>query len=147
MAKGLYPSYTPIDCRVKKIVWNSAWSMGLYLFLVCYAVTLFHLQAVLVPRTWDGVTSLKDYFLERRAWFYSFLLFATILDFFDSYLNGGFEYVLDTGVINLTFAAATIPVFIVGLITTGIRIHNFMGTIFFGWQGLLGFGNLEILAS
>jgi hypothetical protein len=123
------------------------WSMGLYLFLICYAVTLFLLQAVLVPRTWDGVSSLKDYFLERRAWFYSFLLFATILDVFDSYLKGGFEYILDTGVINLTFAVATIPVFIVGVITTRIRIHNFMGTIFFCWQVLIGFDFLEILAT
>ena len=125
----------------------SDWTMGLYLFLICYAVTLFLLQAVLVPRTWDGVTSLKDYFLERRAWFYSILMFATILDFFDSYLKGGFEYVLDTGVINLAFVALTIPVVIVGIITTKIRIHNFMGTLFFGWQVLNGFGSLEILAS
>ena len=46
------------------------WTMGLYLFLIGYAVTLFLLQAVLVPRTWDGVTSLKEYFLERRAWYF-----------------------------------------------------------------------------
>ncbi len=123
------------------------WTMGLYLFLVCYAVTLFLLQAVLVPRTWDGVTSLKDYFLERRAWFYSFLLFATTLDFFDSYLKGGFQYILDTGVINLAFAVATVPIVIIGIISTNIRIHNFMGVLFFSWQLLLGFFNLGILRS
>ncbi len=123
------------------------WTMGLYLFLVCYAVTLFLLQAVLVPRTWDGVTSLKDYFLERRAWFYSFLLFATTLDFFDRYLKGGFQYILDTGVINLAVAVATVPIVIIGIISTNIRIHNFMGVLFFSWQLLLGFFNLGILRS
>jgi len=121
--------------------------MGLYLFLIFYAITLFLLQAVLVPRTWDGVTSLKDYFLERRAWFYSFLMFATVLDFFDTYLKGGFESILDTGAINLAFAALTIPVAIMGVITTKIRFHNFMGVLFFSWQALLGFVNLEILGT
>ena len=71
----------------------------------------------------------------------------TILDLFDSYLKGGIEYILDTGFINIAFAAATIPVVIIGIRTTKIRIHNFMGTIFFGWQVLTGFGSLEILAT
>ena len=125
----------------------SDWTIGLYLFLICYAVTLFLLQAVLVPRTWDGVTSLKDYFLERRAWFYSLLMLATTLDFFDSYLKGGFEYVFDTGVVNFAFMAATPPVVIVGIVTTKIRIHNIMGTVFFVWQVLFGFDAIKLLAS
>jgi len=123
------------------------WTMGLYLFLIGYAVILFLLQAVLIPRTWDGVTSLKDYFLERRAWFYSFLLVATIVDQFDGYFKGGLQYMSDLGVVNFAFAAVTIPVVIIGLITTKIRIHNIMGMVFCGWQILLGFGNIETLAS
>jgi hypothetical protein len=123
------------------------WTMGLYLFLICYSVTLFLLQAVLVPRTWDGVTSLKEYFLERRVWFYSFLMFVTILDQLDSYLKGGFDYILDTGFINMAFAVVTIPVVIIGIRTTKIRIHNIMATIFFSWQVLIGFGVLENLAA
>ena len=124
----------------------SDWTMGLYLFLVCYAVTLFLLQAVLVPRTWDGVMSLKDYFLERRAWFYSLLGFVTILDMIDSYLKGGFQYILDSGYIGMAFPVATIPVVIIGIRSTEIRTHNIMATIFVGWQILVGFGFLEILA-
>ena len=125
----------------------SDWTMGLYLFLITYAVTLFLLQAVLVPRTWDGVKSLKDFFLERRAWFYGLLMFATILDLLDSYLKGGFEYILDTGIINMVFAASTIPIVIIGVTTTKMRFHNFVGLVFFGWQLLLGFGNINVLAS
>lgn len=124
----------------------SDWTFGLYLFLICYAVTLFLIQAVLVPRTWDGITSLKDYFLERRLWFYSLLLFGTILDQFDSYLKGGFEYVLETGVINLVFGAITVPVVIIGIKTTNMRFHNIAGTVFLGWTALLGFGVFGILA-
>jgi len=123
------------------------WTMGLYLFLIFYAVTLFLMQAVLVPRTWDGVTSLKDYFLERRVWFYSFLMFATVLDLFDTYLKGGVERIWDTGPINLGFVALTVPVVIIGIITPKMRFHNFMGVLFFGWQIALGFVNLENLGS
>ena len=125
----------------------SDWTMGLYLFLICYAVALFLFQALLVPRTWDGVTSLKEYFLERRAWFYSLLAFVTMLDLFDSYLKGGFEYILETGYFAMAFPVATIPVVIIGIRTANIRIHNIMATIFFGWQVLIGFGFLEILAT
>jgi hypothetical protein len=125
----------------------SDWTFGLYLFLVCYAVTLFLLQAVLVPRTWDGVTSLKDYFLERRVWFYSILMFGAILDHLDSYLKGGLEYILQTGVSNLAFNAATVPIVIIGIRTTNMRFHNIVATIMLGWEILLGFDYLEILAS
>lgn len=125
----------------------SDWTIGLYFFLISYAVVLFLIQAVLVPRTWDGVTSLKDYFLERRVWFYSLLLFATILDQFDSYLKGGFEYLLDTGPANLAFAAVTLPVVIIGIRTANLRFHNIVGTVFLVWQVLIGFGIFENLMS
>jgi len=122
------------------------WSMGLYLFLIFYAVTIFLLQAVLVPRTWDGVTSLKEYFLERRVWFYSLLAFATILDVLDSYLTGGFQSILDTGYIGMGISIATIPVVIIGIRTANMRTHNIMATIFLAWQMFIGFGHLEILS-
>jgi hypothetical protein len=125
----------------------SDWTFGLYVFLIFYAVTLFLLQAVLVPRTWDGVTSLKDYFLERRVWFYSILMFGIILDQLDGYLKGGLEYIVQTGVINLAHTAAIVPIVIIGIRTTNIRFHNIAATIMLVWQILIGFNHLEILVS
>ena len=122
------------------------WTMGLYLFLIFYAVTLFLLQVVLIPRNWDGVSSLKEYFLQRRVWFYSLLAFATILDTFDSYLIGGLQYILDTGYVGMGISIATIFMVIIGIRTANMRIHNVMATIYFGWQILIGFGHLEILS-
>ena len=121
------------------------WTMGLYLFLIFYAVTIFLLQVVLIPRNWDGVSSLKEYFLQRRIWFYSLLAFATILDTVDSYLIGGFQYILDTGYVGMGISAATFLMVIIGIRTANMRIHNVMATIYFGWQILIGFGHLEIL--
>ena len=123
----------------------SDWTMGLYLFLVCYAVSLFLLQALLVPRTWDGVTSLQDYFLERRVWFYSFLGFATGLDVLDSYWKGGIQYVLGHGYIGMAFWLATIPVVVIGIRAARIHTHNIMATVFVVWQIVIGFGFLEII--
>ena len=120
--------------------------MGLYLFLITYAISLFLISVVLVPRSWDGVTSLKDYFLRRRVWFYSLLLLIVVLDTFDSYLKGGIEYILDTGAINIAFSISTIPVALVGIKTENMRFHSVAGVLFVGLQILLGFGYLELLS-
>lgn len=125
----------------------SDWDMGLYFFLICYAVTLFLLQAVLVPRTWDGVSSLKEYFLERRVWFYSLMAFGTVLDLLDSYLKGGVEYILDIGYFGLGLSVVTIPVVIVGIRTVKMRTHNIMATVMLSWQILNGFGTLQFLST
>ena len=124
----------------------SDWTVGRYLFLVLYTVSLFLLLAVLVPRTWDRVTSLKVYFLERRAWFFSLLAIATILDNIDSYLTGGFKYILDTGFVGMGISVATIPVVIIGIRTTNIRIHNVMAMIMLVWAFTIAFVNLEYLS-
>lgn len=123
------------------------WTMGLYLFLICYAITLFLLQAVLVPRSWSGVTSLKAYFLERRTWFYGLLLFVTLLDFVDSYLKGGIEYIEEIGAFSLALSAVTVVVAIVGIKSTNMRVHNVMASACMIWQVLVGFDFLETLAS
>jgi hypothetical protein len=123
------------------------WTIGLYLFLVCYAVTLFLLQAILVPRTWDGVTSLKEFFLERRVWFYCLLAFATILDLFDSFLKGGFEYMFSGGYIGMGFTVSSVLIVLIGIRATKIRTHNIMATILLAWQILLAFDFNRILAS
>ena len=124
----------------------SEWTMGLYLFLITYAISLFLISVVLVPRSWDGVTSLKDYFLGRRVWFYSLLLLIVVLDTFDSYLKGGIEYILETGATNIAFSISTIPVAIVGIKTENMRFHSCAGVLFVSLQILLGFGYLDLLA-
>ena len=123
----------------------SDWTIGLYLFLVAYAVTLFLMAVVLVPRSWDGVTSLKDYFLQRRVWFYGLLLLTMVLDTIDSYLKGGIEYLLETGAMYLAFSISVIPIFIVGIKSENIRFHNFAGVLFFSWQNLIVFEMYAVL--
>lgn len=117
----------------------SDWTVGLYLFLIAYSVTLFLLSAILVPRSWEGVHSLRDYFMERRAWFYSLLLLATILDFLDAYLKGGLAYISGQGVFVWIYWLASVPAAIVGISSTRHRVHDVMGTLFLCAQLFLGF--------
>ena len=124
----------------------SDWTVGLYLFLVAYAVTLFLAAVVLVPRSWDGVTSLKDYFLARRTWFYSLLILMVFLDTADSFLKGGMEYLLETGVTNVAFSISLIPISIVGIRSKNIRYHNFVSVLFFSWESVIYFDMYTVLA-
>jgi hypothetical protein len=71
------------------------WSMTLYLFLVGYAITLFLMAVILIPRSWAGVDDLNDYFMRRRIPFFSVVLLTTGLDVIDALLKGGWSYVAE----------------------------------------------------
>lgn len=123
------------------------WTIGLYFFLVVYAVVLFLLAALLVPRTWDAVEDLNEYFLDRRVWFYSLLLAANGLDVLDSYLKGGMPNLMDTPpityVIWITIAVAGVS----GLRANSIRVHGALGLAVLALQILSGFGALPTLGN
>ena len=122
------------------------WTVGLYFFLVFYAVILFLLATTLAPRTWDGVHSLKHYFLERRAFFYGLYMFANAIDLVDGWLKGGLDYFLHTiGVGALSFSLVTFPVGIIGIATRNMTFHNWAGVGFMVGQYLIGFGALSRL--
>jgi hypothetical protein len=122
------------------------WTVGLYFFLVLYAVVLFLLSAILIPRTWDGVSSLKEYFLERRVWFYGLYMFGSAIDLVDSYLKGGFDYFMESvGVAGWAFTILAFPIGIIGIKTRNITFHNWAGVLFMVLQYALGFGVITTL--
>ena len=102
------------------------WTVGVYFFLVSYAIALFLLSAVIVPRTWDEVADLNEYFLQRRRWFYVILLMAVTLDVADSYLKGGMDRIVAP---SLAFWVACLFASVVGLRATTIRPHTIAGLI------------------
>jgi len=105
------------------------WTVDLYLFLVLYAVTLFLMAAVLVPRTWDPVESLGDYLLERRAWFYSLQFAANALDVADSYLKGGIAYIAALPVSSFVLWIAIAVACLVGLRARTLRVHTIAAVV------------------
>ena len=121
------------------------WTVGLYFFLVSYSVMLFLLAVVLVPRNWDGVTSLDEFFVRRRVWFYSFLFLATSLDVIDALMKGGWGYVLEQGPWVWGFWLATVPVCVHGARSKTVAHHAVMGVSFFALQVFVGFEAMALL--
>jgi hypothetical protein len=66
-----------------------SWTLAHYFFIITYAVLLFLLAVLLLPRDWATTESLDDYFLSKRQWFYPLYLIATFADIVDAWLKGG----------------------------------------------------------
>jgi len=115
------------------------WTVGLYFFLVIYAVTLFLLAAVMVPRSWDGVHDLEQYFLERRYWFYSLLLVANGLDITDSYLKGGADRLANEPPATLLLWTVVFVACLIGFRAPKIQVHAVMGVLLLVLQIVNGF--------
>jgi hypothetical protein len=121
------------------------WSVGLYFFLIIYAVVLFLTAAILVPRNWRGVTDLGDFFLGRRAWFYSAYLLVICLDILDSYLKNGIDYIVGQGVFSVAFWLASVAVCVFGIRSARLRFHMVAGVVILIWNVLISFVSLPVL--
>ena len=75
-----------------------SWTLAHYFFIITYAVLLFLLAVLLLPREWAAIDNLDDYFLSKRRWFYPLYLIATVADIVDAWLKGGWPYVQANGV-------------------------------------------------
>jgi len=105
--------------------------IGLFLFLVLYAVSLFSLAVILVPDRLSVVDDSWEYFLSIRGWFYGGLLVLNAIDLADTFMKGldwGFRFSY------LSYWAATTAAGIFGLTTTRRRVHMGFGIALFFWQ-------------
>lgn len=102
--------------------------IGLFLFLVLYAVSLFSLVVILVPDKLSVVDDSWAYFLSIRRWFYGGLLALNVIDFVDTFMKG-----VDWGLrlSYLSFFALLTAAAIVGLTTTRRGLHLGFGTAVF----------------
>src|SRR5262252_6195512 len=115
------------------------WTLWNYFLIICYAVILFLLVALLVPRDWDKVDDLNSYFLSKRHWFYSVYLLSVIVDVMDSYMKGGWPYIIGQGVLGWGYSVAGVPIAVIGFRSGRIRTHTMMAIVIFVWQILAGF--------
>jgi len=115
------------------------WTLWNYFLIICYAVVLFLLVALLIPRDWDKVEDLNEYFLAKRRWFYSVLVLGLVIDLMDSYMKGGWTYIRGTGVLTWGENMAGILAAIIGFRSTNVRTHSMMAILFFLWEIFIGF--------
>ena len=121
------------------------WTLWNYFLIVCYAVVLFLLAALLIPKDWDKVDNLNEYFLSKRRWFYSVYLLGLVMDVMDSWMKGGWTYIKGQGVLGWGYSVAGIIVAIIGFRSRHIRIHTIMGIVFLVWEVLLSFNVSPLL--
>jgi len=121
------------------------WTLWNYFLIICYAVILFLLVALLVPRDWDKVDDLNSYFLSKRHWFYSVYLLSVIVDVMDSYMKGGWPYIIGQGVLGWGYSVAGVPIAVIGFRSGRIRTHTMMAIVIFVWQILAGFNLSPLL--
>lgn len=132
------------EYRFSEIV--TEWTLGLYFFLVTYAITLFLIAVVLVPRTWKQVTNLNEFFLKRRLWFYWLFLWGTLIDITDGILKGGSEYLFqELGISIWLLWAVSLTACIAGLVSRHIRVHAIGGGAVFLAQIYQSFDDLATL--
>jgi len=115
------------------------WTLWNYFLIIFYAVVLFLLVALLIPNDWDKVDNLNEYFLSKRRWFYSVYLLGLVIDVMDSYMKGGWSYIIGEGVLGWGYSVAGIPVAVIGFRSRRIRTHTIMGIVIFVWQVVFGF--------
>lgn len=123
------------------------WELWNYLLVICYAIVLFLQATLLIPRNWDAVDDLDEYFLAKRRWFYPVLLLSSMVDLLDSYMKGGMVYIVQTGTVSWGSDLAFIPVALIGMRSRNIRVHSAMAITLFLWQVLIGFDLFPLLAS
>jgi hypothetical protein len=123
----------------------TTWTMGRYLFIILYAVLLFLLVVVIVPRDWDEVASLDEYFMAKRSWFFGLFFVANVVDVGDSLMKGGWSYFFSNGPVAVGLTMATLPICWIGIRSPDIRIQRGMAVFAFTWQMLVIFNAFNIL--
>jgi len=129
--------------------WEFKWSelapelgIGLFLFLVLYAVVLFSLVVILVPHQLSVVDDSWDYFLSIRSWFYGGLLIMNAVDLADTLMKG-VEW--DTRFSYLSFWTAVTVAGVVGLTTTRRSVHTAFAITLLVWNFATSFYDLTTL--
>ncbi len=116
--------------------------IGLYSFLVLYAVLLFSLAVILVPRRLWVVGDSWEYFLSIRHRFYGRLLLLNAIDLADSFMKS-VEW--GSRLTGLTYWLAVTAAGVIGLTTTRRGVHTGLAMTLLLWNIALLFYENAIL--
>lgn len=122
----------------------TAWSFGLYLFVIGYAISLFMLAEILVPYRMKGVTDTYVDFRDGRKWFFGTLILVQVIDLFDTYLKG-IEWFMRLESVGIV--AVTLTIAIIGFVSERRPVQLTIAIVAFSSQFLYVFGELGVLGS
>ncbi len=69
------------------------WTFLLYILLISYSIVFVLLSAMLFPDQLSDYKDYKDYFIQRRNWFYALLLVLFCIDVLDTLIKGRSYYI------------------------------------------------------
>jgi hypothetical protein len=123
---------------------RTQWTYGLYLFLILYAVLLFLLVVILVPKDMEGLDDSFEYFMSGRRWFFGTFILANGIDVLDSLIKST-EWGLRP-----TYLAMVGCYFAGGLIGMRARRRSVqlgLAIVLFAYQLVFTWGELDILGN
>jgi hypothetical protein len=123
---------------------DTKWTFGLYLFVILYAVVLFLMAVILVPKGMEGVQDSYTYFMAGRRWFFGAVLLANGVDVVDSLLKGTSWALRPMYLFQLAVYAV---VAVVGMRSSRRSVQLAIAIVMFAFQVLYTWEELDILGS
>ena len=123
---------------------NTHWTFELYVFVLCFAVVLYLICAVLVPSELGSYANYRAYFYSRRRWLFGLLLAFSFLDFIDSALKGT-AHLLSLGWTYLVIFIVRSTLLLIAIKTRNERFHGFIVLLFIGQLVLLAFRSFHTM--
>jgi hypothetical protein len=120
------------------------WTFGLYLFVILYAIVLFLMAVILVPKDMEGVHDSYAYFMAGRRWFFGSLFLANAVDVFDSLFKGT-SWALRPGYI--VQVALYIAAAVAGIVSNRRSVQLGIAVVMFAMQVLYTWEELDILGA
>jgi hypothetical protein len=112
------------------------WNLGVFLFLVAYAVVLYLLAALLFPDHISEYNGYEDFFIKRRRWFFGLLATGFVLDVVDTLIKGG-DYWSRLSRDYLIQVPIGLTLCLVGVLSTNRRLQIALVLTNIAYQGYL----------
>lgn len=109
------------------------WTFLPYAFVICFAVLLYFLVALLVPQHLSEQADLKEYFYSHRGWFFGTMALIQVVDFGDTFVKG-WAYFIGLGPEYLIRNLVIIGLCATAIRTRNERFHSFMVILLTSYQ-------------
>ncbi|MGE5562561.1 MAG: hypothetical protein ACM3ZV_04550 [Bacillota bacterium] len=122
----------------------SRWTFELYLFVLYFAVLLYVICAVLVPRSLGGYADYRAYYFSRRRWLFGLLLAFSLLDFVDSAVKG-WQHLTGLGWPYFVSVLVRTLLMLVAFKSRSGKVHGAIVVLFLANLALLAFLNFHTM--
>lgn len=120
------------------------WTLGLYLFVLFYAVLLYVGSALLFPSDLQGYDGFKHYFYSRRRWIFGIIIATGLADLVDTILKG-WEHFASQGLLYPLYVGPFLTLAVAAMITRNERFHGVFAVVAIVGQLVLAVINYNVV--